>query len=125
MTAMKIAWGLAIAFAIALLGMICLPYPALATADGPACAVIKNTPDGFLNLRDKSSMNGKVIAKLEPGLYIVAWGSERGIDTKNGWVEVEGAWRSRDNAKKMSGWVARRFLHTFRCPDWIYPWMDS
>ena len=38
-----------------------------ALADGPACAIVKQTPDGFLNLRADFSMSGKIIAKLRPG----------------------------------------------------------
>ena len=41
-----------------------------ALADGPSCAVVKRTPDGFLNLR--AVFNGTIIAKLRPGdlLYV-------------------------------------------------------
>jgi hypothetical protein len=47
-----------------------------ALADGPACAMVKQTPDGFLNLRADFSMSGKIIAKLRPGdrLYDTATG---------------------------------------------------
>jgi len=38
-----------------------------ALADGPACAMVRQTPDGFLNLRADFSMSGKIIAKLRPG----------------------------------------------------------
>ena len=42
-------------------------HEAHALADGPACAMVRRTPDGFLNLREAFSMSGKIIAKLRPG----------------------------------------------------------
>ena len=49
-------------------------HEAYALADGPACAMMRRTPDGFLNLRKDFSMSGKVIEKLRPGdrLYVTA-----------------------------------------------------
>jgi len=49
-------------------------HEAYALADGPACAMVRRTPDGFLNLRANFGMSSKVIAKLRPGdlLYVTA-----------------------------------------------------
>src|SRR5215831_14794797 len=86
-------------------------HEAHALADGPACAMVRQTPDGFLNLRADFSMSGKIIAKLRPGDRLYVTGTELGINTLGDWVEVHGVWRldSNDISKPWhSGWVARR-----------------
>jgi hypothetical protein len=93
-------------------------HEAHALADGPACAMVRQTPDGFLNLRADFS-SGKIIAKLRPGdrLYVTA--TELGISTLGDWVKVHGVWRldSNDISKPWhSGWVARRFIREMKCP---------
>jgi hypothetical protein len=94
-------------------------HEAYALADGPACAMVRRTPDGFLNLRKDFSMSGKVIEKLRPGdrLYVTA--TELGVNTLGDWVQVDGVWRldGNDISKPWhSGWVARRFIRETKCP---------
>ena len=94
-------------------------HEAHALADGPACAMVRRTPDGFLNLREAFSMSGKIIAKLRPGDRIYVTATELGISTPGDWVEVHGVWRldSDDISKPWhSGWVARRFIRETKCP---------
>jgi len=38
-----------------------------AQATEDSCAVVKRTPDGFLNMRSAPMMGAKIIAKLKPG----------------------------------------------------------
>jgi hypothetical protein len=83
-----------------------------ALADGPACAMVKQTPDGFLNLRADFSMSGKIIAKLRPGNLLYVTATELGINTLGDWVEVDGVWRK----PGLKGWVARRFIREIKCP---------
>ena len=88
-------------------------------ADGPGCAMVRQTPDGFLNLRKDFSMSGKIIAKLRPGDRLYVSITELGIMTLGDWVEVDGVWRldSNDISKPWhSGWVARRFIRQIKCP---------
>lgn len=43
---------------------------------------IKDTPNGFLNVRDKASLGGKIVAKVEPG-------ETYGYTTEeNGWYQI-------------------------------------
>jgi hypothetical protein len=106
--------------AIPLAGALALAsIQAHALADGPACAVVRQTPDGFLNLRAEVSMSGKIVAKLRPGdrLYVTA--TELGISTLGDWAQVDGVWRldGNDVSKPWhSGWVARRFIREIKCP---------
>jgi hypothetical protein len=48
--------------AFAALFLLTISIEAHALADGPACAMVRQTPDGFLNLRADFSMRGKIIA---------------------------------------------------------------
>ena len=94
-------------------------HEAHALADGPACAMVRRTPDGFLNLREAFSMSGKIIAKLRPGDRIYVTATELGINTLGDWVQVDGVWRldGNDISKPWhSGWVARRFIRETKCP---------
>jgi hypothetical protein len=87
-------------------------HEAHALADGPACAMVRQTPDGFLNLRADFSMSGKIIAKLRPGDVLHVTSTELGISTLGGWVKVDGVWHKPGQA----GWVARRFIREIKCP---------
>ncbi|TMJ87952.1 MAG: hypothetical protein E6G76_11635 [Alphaproteobacteria bacterium] len=98
-----------------------------ALADGPGCAIVRKTPDGFLNLRKDFSMSGAIIAKLRPGDLLYVSVTELGISTLGDWVEVDGVWRldgadmwrsdgSNVSKPRHSGWVARRFIREIKCP---------
>jgi len=94
-------------------------HEAHALADGPACAMVRQTPDGFLNLRADFSMSAKIIAKLRPGDQLYVTATELGINTLGDWVQVDGVWRldGNDISKQWhSGWVARRFIRETKCP---------
>ena len=64
---------------VAALSVLTASIEAHALADNPACAMVKRTPDGFLNLRADFSMGGKVIAKLRAGDRLYVTGTELGI----------------------------------------------
>src|SRR5215470_12344393 len=64
-------------------------HEAYALADGPACAMVRRTPDGFLNLRKDFSMSGKIIAKLRPGDQLYVTATELGINTRLAAVQEE------------------------------------
>jgi hypothetical protein len=49
---------------------------AYACADGPACAVVTKTPDGFLNLRRAPTAKAPVVTKLRPGDRLYIWTDE-------------------------------------------------
>jgi hypothetical protein len=105
--------GVAVLFLVTGAALALASIEAHALADGPACAMVRQTPDGFLNLRANFSMSGKIIAKLRPGDRLYVTGTELGINTLGDWVEVHGVWRldSNDISKPWhSGWVARRFI---------------
>jgi hypothetical protein len=103
--------------AFAALFLLTISIEAHALADGPACAMVRQTPDGFLNLRADFSMRGKIIANPGDRLYVTA--TELGINTLGDWVQVDGVWRlDGDDISKPwhSGWVARRFIRETKCP---------
>ena len=87
-----------------------------ALADGPSCAVVKRTPDGFLNLR--AVFNGPIIAKLRPGDLLYVMGSEVGISTLGDWAQIYGVLRLDGSKPRQdgAGWVARRFIREIKCP---------
>jgi hypothetical protein len=97
---------------IAALSVLIASIEAHALADGRACAMVKKTPDGFLNLRADFSMSGKVIAKLRPGDLLYVTSTELGINTLGDWVKVDGVWHK----PGQTGWVARRFIREIKCP---------
>jgi hypothetical protein len=85
-----------------------------ATADG--CAVVKRTPDGFLNMRSAPMMGAKIIAKLKPGNRLnidSATCVSKGTSTicNTDWVRVLGF-----HGIKF-GWVHIRFLNFVDCDD--------
>jgi hypothetical protein len=103
---------------IAALSVLYAPA-AYSLADGPACAMVRRTPDRFVNLRENFSISGKIISKLRPGDLLYVTATELGINTLGDWVEVDGVWRldGNDTSKPWTrGWVARRFIREIKCP---------
>ena len=94
---------------------------AYATTEG--CAVVVKTPDGFLNIRQTPSSNGRVLGQATPGDVVAIVGDTKG--------EPSGRWsyltRSFEvignkiiNERNISGWASTRYLSVIECPD-----MDS
>jgi hypothetical protein len=120
---MKRLWKSIAFFAIA--NIIALIAPAYATVDGPGCAVVLKTPDGFLNLRKAPAANAAVVAKLRPGdrLYVDVCqaGESFEVCSENGWAQIAGVWRlDGNNFSKQwhfhAGWASARFLQDIKCP---------
>lgn len=95
--------------------LLFLPYAANATADG--CAIVLETPDGFLNLREAPMVGARIVAKLKPGWLLDADTAECKTKGKlsicnEDWTHVTSVSRlDGKNAKKWTqGWVANRFI---------------
>jgi hypothetical protein len=89
-----------------------------ACADGFGCAVVKQTPDGFVSLRHSASSSSSAVGRLKPyEILIVEVG-----DCENGaWVPVVAVPRlagfsTSGNPHGTSGWVNRRFIEETTCP---------
>jgi hypothetical protein len=104
---------------VLLAGALTLASTQAHVADGPGCAVVMKTPDGFLNLRAEITTSARIITKLLPGDRLYVKISEAGISGVGDWAEVDGVWRldSNNSSKpRHSGWVARRFIRQIKCP---------
>lgn len=89
---------------LAALAALAFLYSGAAHAD--ACAVVLKTPDGFLALREKPTVQSTMIAKLLQGDYLAAVENKKaGI-----WMYVT---ESRDGTE---GWVSRKHVQEFECP---------
>jgi len=83
-----------------------------AAADG--CAVVLQTPDGFLNLRAEPKMGSRIIARLKPGNWFVD--DDRPGGDRNTWDHVVSVPRLERGPKlSIKGWVARRFIVPVDC----------
>jgi hypothetical protein len=95
---------------------------ARATAD--FCVIVRNTPDGFLALREGPGTQFRVKAKLQPGELLLAdTGSCRDdfCDETRQWIFIEHVPRldgKLEKAKHLTqGWVASKFTtEALRCP---------
>jgi hypothetical protein len=102
-----------------------------AVEDG--CAIVRNTPDGFLNLREFPLGNARVVTRLKPGDLLSI---NSGSCQKKGSIEVcreDGNWTSVDDAMRgrklvwgkksasETGWVATRFLRFLDCETLTSP----
>jgi hypothetical protein len=92
---------------------------ALATetnATGPDdCAVVKKTPDGYLNVRKAPTMKSEIIAKIRPGdlVYADAYECRFTADCAiDDWTHIDSVLRSSgdDKPQQLRGWVSTRFL---------------
>jgi hypothetical protein len=110
-------------------------HEARACVDGPSCAVVTKTPDGFLNLRRAPTTRAPVVTILRPGdrLYITT--SEGGIRNEicepSKWQLIEGVWRLDGKPINIQagamwqphrGWAAKRFLRQIKCPKEMQEW---
>jgi hypothetical protein len=102
--------------------MLGVATAAHATADG--CAVVRKTPDGFLNLRELPMASAPIVGKVlfNDLLYISdATCEKKGTLTAcndEGWTKVEAKWTKQTGRIKwvdLSGWVATRFLDFDEC----------
>jgi hypothetical protein len=105
--------------------MIALTTSAHATVDGLGCAIVTNTPDGFLNLRKAPTTNGAIVTKLRPGdfLYVDICQKNESFEVcgENGWAKVDGVYRlDGNNFSKQwrfhAGWTSIRFLRELKRP---------
>jgi len=85
--------------------------PAYATIT--ACAFVKPTPDGFLNLRKEPRMGAKIFRRVESGdiLLVVV---ETSLDP---WTKVEAIVRNEKPGKYLGVYARSRFLRIFDC-EW-------
>jgi hypothetical protein len=76
-----------------------------------ACAFVKPTPDGFLNLRKEPRMGAKILRRVESGdiLLVVAETS------LNPWTKVEAVLRNEEPGKYLGVYASTRFLRFFHC----------
>ena len=111
-------------YATFLLGLaIVLASIAAAHAVNDGCAVVRSTPDGFLNLREFPLGNAKVVGKLRPGDFLFV--SDQSCERKGSievcrhdtsWTRVDDGQRGRVYLKKR-GWVASRFIKGVDCEE--------
>lgn len=93
-----------------------------ACADGLACAVVRETRDGFAALRDRASKNGTLRAKLKPYEIVVVFRSDcRPNRAEDPWTEVECVPRLDGDCKTLqgrgtSGWVSTSLIEEAWCP---------
>ena len=86
-----------------------------AHATGPDdCAVVVQTRDGFLNVREAPTMKSKIIAKLYPMDMVWADAYECIIEECEikGWRHIGEVTRSSGDGKpqKLRGWVGEKYL---------------
>ena len=86
-----------------------------AHATGPDdCAVVVQTRDGFLNVREAPTMKSKIIAKLHP--MDMVWADAYECITEEcavkGWRHIGEVTRSSGDGKpqKLRGWVGEKYL---------------
>jgi hypothetical protein len=85
------------------------PAVARATTD-VVCAVVLNTPDGFLAVRERAGTQARMTAKLRPGQSVnissesCVWQSNGNV-TCNKWIMVSGS-----DGTSASGWVRSKYL---------------
>jgi hypothetical protein len=94
---------------------------AAACADGLACAVVRETQDGFAALRDRASKNGTLRAKLKPYEIVVVFRSDcRPNRAEDPWTEVVCVPRlDRDcenSEAGTKGWVSTSLIEETWCP---------
>jgi hypothetical protein len=106
------------------LAAACWATAAHATSDG--CAVVRNTPDGFLHLRQAPTVKALAIAKLRPGWHLsidsatCETSGTISICESTEWTHVTGVWPldgGPDSGSYTKGWVATRYLKFIECPD--------
>jgi hypothetical protein len=89
-----------------------------ACADGFGCAVVKQTPDGFVSLRRSASVSASTVARLKPYEILMIEVS----DCENGaWASVAAVPRLDGFSKSVkphgtTGWVNKRFIEETACP---------
>lgn len=96
--------------------------PAFPCADGLACGVVTPTPDGFLALRSRPSLQSPIIGRLRP-YDIVVWGVSdcRPNREEDLWRAVECVPRldgpcGSQNRKMSAGWASAKHIVTTDCP---------
>jgi hypothetical protein len=103
---------------VLLLAICIAALVASARATQDFCVIVRNTPDGFLALRDGPGAQFRVKAKRQPGELLVA-------DTRGGaqsqWTFINSVPRldgRLEKAKRFTqGWVASKFTsQAARCP---------
>jgi hypothetical protein len=90
---------------------------AVSCADGLTCAVVKETPDGFVALRSKPNANARTVSKLQP--YDILVVEESDCELPN-WTRVFCVSRldgecSIDKSYT-TGWVHKKLIRTTACP---------
>src|SRR5215471_18971411 len=88
------------------------------------CVVVRNTPDGFLALREGPGTRFRMKARLKPGELLTAdtrkcMGENEPIcDEKGQWTFINYVPRLDDGKKERftQGWVATKFTTQTRCP---------
>ena len=83
------------------------------------CALVRHTPDRFLNLRAFPTGSAAVVGKVKPNelLYISsAICEQQGARTvcNSDWTKVTSKWTAKSRVN-MEGWVASRFLEYTDC----------
>jgi hypothetical protein len=106
--------------ALLVLATIAMPLPAGATADG--CAVVRNMPDGFLNLRKAPRTDASVVTQLRPGDRLdvdtahCQTVGEKSICADKGWTHVISVRRmDRNKSETTNGWVVDRYVRWYDC----------
>lgn len=101
------------AAALALAGALAATVFATPASASLFCPVMK-TRDGFVALRDKPGMDGKILVKMKSRDEIMLT-----IDEENGWIKVlywPGDTRfTKGYGAHRSGWMHRRFIPPDQC----------
>ena len=99
---------------------ILLASVAAATATTDACAVVLNTPDGFLALRDGPGTSFRMKGKLRPGATLTittedcSW-EQPNIKCKR-WMRVVADLDAPADGQTI-GWVYSKYIQPFHCQD--------
>jgi hypothetical protein len=107
-----------------------LILPSIAYATEDFCAVVSNTPDGFLALREGPGSQFRTIAKLHPGDHLIADTAQCGplhgrtICQNGGWTRITTMYSADYKIKFESdqssmtfepAWVATRYIRNTPC----------
>jgi hypothetical protein len=86
------------------------------------CVVVRKTSDGFLAVRDKPSIKGKIVATLRPKFPLTIPANSQFLEGEDyklyknwkNWTRVKG-WFTEQDADPSWGWVYSKYIKKVRC----------
>jgi hypothetical protein len=87
------------------------------------CYVVRNTPDGFLAVRQKPTPKSKMLAALRPNFPLEAYASSQFLENDEyrlfpnwtHWTRVKGWFDTQSGDQPSTGWVYNKYIKTIPC----------